>query len=183
MLQRSRAGISPLTRQLLTCTCPSTSKRTLTVPAHRASLPRHLRYRTMSSQPAFRLDAPSVADEQKAFEAATKSVQDWWATPRFAGVKRPYDAAAVSSKRGSLPIEENNPVNIQAKKLHALLSRAAKEGKPIHTMGAIDPVQMSQMAKHQEVVYVSGWACSSVLTTANNDVGPDLADYPYTTGE
>jgi isocitrate lyase len=48
-------------------------------------------------------------------------------------------------------------------------------------MGAIDPVQLTQMAKHQEVVYVSGWASSSVLTTGNNEVGPDLGDYPYTT--
>lgn len=37
------------------------------------------------------------------------------------------------------------------------------------------------MAHHQEAVYVSGWAASSVLTTCNNEVGPDLADYPYTT--
>jgi len=42
-------------------------------------------------------------------------------------------------------------------------------------MGAIDPVQMTQMAKNQKVVYISGWAASSVLTTANNEVGPDLA--------
>ncbi|KIM24170.1 hypothetical protein M408DRAFT_331924 [Serendipita vermifera MAFF 305830] len=48
-------------------------------------------------------------------------------------------------------------------------------------MGAIDPVQVTQMARYQEVVYVSGWASSSVLTTANNEVGPDLSDYPYTT--
>jgi isocitrate lyase len=42
-------------------------------------------------------------------------------------------------------------------------------------MGAIDPVQMTQMARHQEAVYISGWAASSVLTTGNNEVGPDLA--------
>lgn len=51
----------------------------------------------------------------------------------------------------------------------------------MHTMGAVDPVQMTQMAAHQEVVYVSGWACSSLLTTGNNEVGPDFGDYPYTT--
>lgn len=51
----------------------------------------------------------------------------------------------------------------------------------MHTMGAVDPVQMTQMARWQEVVYISGWAASSLLTTANNEVGPDLGDYPYTT--
>ena len=131
--------------------------------------------------PAFRLDPPSAAEEQAAFDSSVKSIQEWWASPRWRGIKRPYDAAAVASKRGSMPIDPLNPVNVQAKKLFSVLSRAAEQGKPVHTMGAIDPVQMTQMAKHQEVLYVSGWACSSVLTTANNDVGPDLADYPYTT--
>jgi len=91
------------------------------------------------------------------------------------------------------------PSSLLADKLYAILSQAEAEGRPILTMGAIDPVQMTQMARHQEVVYVSGWAASSVLTTGNNEVGPDLAwenflsgfcfhfhflyfsDYPYTT--
>ena len=47
-------------------------------------------------------------------------------------------------------------------------------------MGAIDPVQMTQQALHQEVLYVSGWACSSTLTTTN-EVSPDFGDYPYNT--
>ena len=47
-------------------------------------------------------------------------------------------------------------------------------------MGAIDPVQMTQQAAHLEVLYVSGWACSSVLTTTN-EVSPDFGDYPYNT--
>jgi len=67
------------------------------------------------------------------------------------------------------------PSSLLADKLYAILSQAEAEGRPILTMGAIDPVQMTQMARHQEVVYVSGWAASSVLTTGNNEVGPDLA--------
>jgi isocitrate lyase len=47
-------------------------------------------------------------------------------------------------------------------------------------VGAIDPVQMSQQAANQEVLYVSGWACSSVLTTTN-EVSADFGDYPYNT--
>ncbi len=47
-------------------------------------------------------------------------------------------------------------------------------------VGAIDPVQMTQQAANQEVLYVSGWACSSVLTTTN-EVSPDFGDYPYNT--
>lgn len=47
-------------------------------------------------------------------------------------------------------------------------------------MGVVDPVQMTQQAPHQEVVYISGWACSSLLTTTN-EVSPDFGDYPYNT--
>lgn len=39
---------------------------------------------------------------------------------------------------------------------------------------------MTQQAANQEVLYVSGWACSSVLTTTN-EVSPDFGDYPYNT--
>lgn len=48
------------------------------------------------------------------------------------------------------------------------------------SVGAIDPIQMSQQAANQEVLYVSGWACSSVLTTTN-EVSADFGDYPYNT--
>jgi isocitrate lyase len=47
-------------------------------------------------------------------------------------------------------------------------------------VGAIDPVQMTQQAPHQEILYVSGWACSAVLTSTN-EVSPDFGDYPYNT--
>lgn len=39
---------------------------------------------------------------------------------------------------------------------------------------------MTQQAANQEVLYVSGWACSSVLTSTN-EVSPDFGDYPYNT--
>merc|ERR1712093_136736 len=100
-----------------------------------------LRRSDAQTTPAFRLDAPSVADEQAAYEASIESINQWWASPRFRGIKRPYEASAVASKRGTMPPDPLNPVNIQAKKLYSLFSRAAEAGKPIHTMGAIDQVQ------------------------------------------
>lgn len=39
---------------------------------------------------------------------------------------------------------------------------------------------MTQQAANQEVLYVSGWACSSLLTTTN-EVSADFGDYPYNT--
>jgi isocitrate lyase len=38
----------------------------------------------------------------------------------------------------------------------------------------LDPVQITQMAKHLETVYVSGWQSSSTASSTN-EPGPDLA--------
>ncbi|BGP15192.1 hypothetical protein JCM10213_000858 [Rhodosporidiobolus nylandii] len=133
------------------------------------------------SQPLFRIDPPTPAEEAADFAAQVDAVSSWFASPRWARTKRPYSAELVATKRGTQPISPLHPSNISAKKLWALLERASEKGVPLHTMGAIDPVQMTQQALHLDVLYVSGWAASSVLTTGFNEVGPDLADYPYTT--
>jgi hypothetical protein len=45
---------------------------------------------------------------------------------------------------------------------------------------SLDPVQLTQMAKHLETVYISGWQCSSTASSSL-EPGPDLADYPSNT--
>ncbi|KAE8351371.1 isocitrate lyase [Aspergillus coremiiformis] len=122
-------------------------------------------------------DKAGVA-EDALYEQQVKDVEAWWKTPRFEGIKRPYSAADVVNKRGSL--QQTYPSSLMARKLFDLLNARAAEGKPVHTMGAIDPVQMTQQAPNQEVLYISGWACSSLLTTTN-EVSPDMGDYPYNT--
>ncbi|KAI0081185.1 ICL-domain-containing protein [Panus rudis PR-1116 ss-1] len=135
---------------------------------------------TITSIPSLPLQPPTAQQEDDLFADRIAEMESFFNLPRFAGIKRPYSAASVASKQGSLPVLPL-PSTLLSDKLFALFEQASKEGRPIHTMGAIDPVQMTQFAKNQEVVYVSGWACSSVLTTASNEVGPDLGDYPYTT--
>ena len=128
--------------------------------------------RSMAS--SIQTSPPTLEGENAAFEARVASLNSFVSQKRFDGINRPYTAADIATKQGSLPVHP--PVSaVLADKLFALLTKAETEKLPLHTMGAIDPVQMTQMAKHQEVLYVSGWACSSVLTTANNEVGPDLA--------
>ena len=129
--------------------------------------------RAMSSNLALPLHPPSVEEEGAEFEQRTDEMARFFAHSRFKGIKRPYSPASVASKQGSLPVTPL-PSSLLADKLFNLFTQRASEGKPVHTMGAIDPVQMTQMARNQEVVYVSGWAASSVLTTGNNEVGPDL---------
>ncbi|KAG1774841.1 isocitrate lyase [Suillus placidus] len=116
--------------------------------------------------------------ERAAFQAEVAEVERWFQSPRFARVKRPYTAAQVVAKRGNIPIKY--PSEIQGKKLFALLSEHAKNGTPSHTYGALDPVQVTQMAKYLETVYVSGWQSSSTASSTN-EPGPDLADYPSNT--
>ncbi|GAB7348088.1 hypothetical protein MBLNU459_g6114t1 [Dothideomycetes sp. NU459] len=116
--------------------------------------------------------------EDAVFDEQVKQVRDWWASPRYKGIKRPYSAQDVVSKRGTL--QQTYPSSLMARKLFNLFEERAAKGEPVHTMGAIDPIQMTQQAPHQEVLYISGWACSSVLTTTN-EVSPDFGDYPYNT--
>ncbi|KAL9042185.1 MAG: hypothetical protein Q9214_003858, partial [Letrouitia sp. 1 TL-2023] len=116
--------------------------------------------------------------EDDLFESQVQDVKKWWADERYNGVKRPYSAEDVVGKRGAL--QQTYASSLMARKLFNLLSEKAAAGQPLHTLGAIDPVQMTQQAPNQEVLYVSGWACSSVLTTTN-EVSPDLGDYPYNT--
>ncbi|KAL2121785.1 hypothetical protein VTJ04DRAFT_2240 [Mycothermus thermophilus] len=118
------------------------------------------------------------AAEDALFEQQVREVEAWWASERFAGIKRDWTAADVVSKRGSL--QQTYPSTVTARKLWNLVREREAAGQPIHTLGAIDPVQMTQQAPHQEVLYISGWACSSLLTTTN-EVSPDFGDYPYNT--
>ncbi|KAK7058593.1 mitochondrial 2-methylisocitrate lyase [Paramarasmius palmivorus] len=145
----------------------------------RAPLHRALRVRVMSSE-ALPIQPLSVEEEEAQFQSRINDMESFFSQARFKSTKRPYTPKDIASKQGSLPVLPL-PSNLLADKLHATFTKAADAGKPVLTMGAIDPVQMTQMARHQDVVYVSGWACSSVLTTGNNDVGPDFGDYPYTT--
>ena len=98
----------------------------------------------MASSPAFTLDPPSVEEEQAHFEKSSAEIDAWFKSDRFKGIKRPYSGAAVASKRGSLPVSDLQPANIAAQKLFATLSRAHAAGKPVHTMGVIDPVQVRE---------------------------------------
>lgn len=73
----------------------------------------------------------SGAAEDALFEEQVQAVTKWWSTPRFEGIKRPYSAEAVVSKRGSL--QQTYPSSIMARKLFNLLNERAKAGKPVHT--------------------------------------------------
>lgn len=120
----------------------------------------------------------NIDDEDKHFQAQVADLQQWWAQPRWRKTKRIYTAEEIAAKRGTLQI--SYPSSVQADKLYALLSEHERNKSASFTFGALDPVQVSQMAKYVDTIYVSGWQCSSTASTSN-EPSPDLADYPYDT--
>ncbi|KAK9225958.1 hypothetical protein WN943_011004 [Citrus x changshan-huyou] len=119
-----------------------------------------------------------ILAEEGRFEAEVAEVQAWWNSERFRLTRRPYSARDVVALRGSL--RQSYGSNEMAKKLWRTLKTHQANGTASRTFGALDPVQVTMMAKHLDSIYVSGWQCSSTHTSTN-EPGPDLADYPYDT--
>jgi isocitrate lyase len=91
---------------------------------------------------------------------------------------RPFSAKDVVSLRGTL--SQSYPSDLMAKKAYAMFREMQKTGACSHTYGALDTVQVVQMAKYLSTIYVSGWQSSSTASSSN-EPGPDLADYPSNT--
>lgn len=121
----------------------------------------------------------SILEEEARFEAEVSETQAWWnSTERFRLTHRPYTARDVVRLRGSM--SQSYASNEMAKKLWRTLKTHQANKTASRTFGALDPVQVSMMAKYLDSICVSGWQCSSTHTTTN-EPGPDLADYPYDT--
>eukprot|EP00128_Syssomonas_multiformis_P016432 Colp12_sorted_trinity150504_noHs@14042 len=115
----------------------------------------------------------ALEDQRSAEEIA--ELKQWFASPRFEGKVRRYKAEDVYALRGTA--KQSYFSDVQAKKMWKLLCEHRENGTTAHTFGALDPIQVVQMAKYISTVYISGWQCSSTASTSN-EPGPDLADYP-----
>lgn len=62
--------------------------------------------------------------EQELFSAEVKLVEAFQKQPRFARTTRPYSAADVVSKQGTIPV--NYPSDVMAKKLWKILEAKAR---------------------------------------------------------
>lgn len=71
------------------------------------------------------------AAEDALYEQQIKTVESWWASPRYEGIKRPYSPADVVSKRGSQL--QSYPSSVMARKLFNLIKEREAKGEPIHT--------------------------------------------------
>lgn len=120
----------------------------------------------------------SIQAEEAAFQKQISEIEQWWSQPRWHKTKRIYSAAEIAKKRGSLPSTFTS--STQAKKLYNLLENHWNNKTVSFTYGALDPVQVTQMAPYLDSVYVSGWQSSSTASSSN-EPSPDLADYPMDT--
>lgn len=69
--------------------------------------------------------------EDALYDSQIKEVESWWASPRYEGIKRPYSAADVVSKRGTQQLTP--PSSLMARKLFNLIQERKAAGKPLHT--------------------------------------------------
>lgn len=81
--------------------------------------------------------------EDALYEQQIKDVEAWWASSRYAGIKRPYTAADIVSKRGSL--QQSYPCSLMARKLWSLIQNRLSKGEPLHTSTSSWPFYSSTL--------------------------------------
>ncbi|KAF4676713.1 hypothetical protein FOL47_005430 [Perkinsus chesapeaki] len=118
--------------------------------------------------------------EAAEFASDVAEIKQWWQSDRWSGKRRLYSAEDVARLRGQKAGRTKYPADNMSKKLWASFKDAQRTGGFLPTFGALDPVQVTQMAKYLKTIYVSGWQSSSTASTSN-EPGPDFADYPSNT--
>jgi len=118
------------------------------------------------------------ASEDAAFADRVREMAAFMGSERFKHTTRPYKVEDVVKLQGTMPLHFTGAKI--SDKLYKMMREHQAKGTCSHTFGALDPVQVVQMAKYLTTVYVSGWQSSSTASTSN-EPGPDVADYPYDT--
>jgi len=123
-----RSTRKPVNLVLISARCMST-----TPPMKSALQPPNSPVSSVLPADAFQLlsEANKPSAEDALFQEQLQQVQTWWASDRYKGIKRPYTAEDVVSKRGAL--QQTYPSSLMARKLFNLFQERAAEGKPVHT--------------------------------------------------
>ena len=112
-----------------------------------------------------------------AFEQEVDDVQQWFDSPRFAGIVRLYTARQVVEQRGSIA-QDYTVAREAAAAFYDRLRHLFEERKSVTTFGPYSPGQAVAMKRMGvEAIYLGGWATSAKGSTTE-DPGPDLASYP-----
>lgn len=113
----------------------------------------------------------------RSFEQEIKETQEWFDSPRFAGIVRLYGARQVVEQRGTIS-HDYTIARETAAAFYDRLRELFAEHKSITTFGPYSPGQGVTMKRMGiEGIYLGGWATSAKGGTSE-DPGPDLASYP-----
>src|SRR5512141_1378898 len=113
----------------------------------------------------------------RSFEQEINETQEWFDSPRFAGIVRPYTARQVVEQRGTIG-HDYTIAREAAAAFYDRLCELFAERKSITTFGPYSPGQAVAMKRLGiEAIYLGGWATSAKGSTTE-DPGPDLASYP-----
>jgi isocitrate lyase len=111
------------------------------------------------------------------FEKDVAALREWFASPRFRGIKRVYSAREVIEQRGTIR-PDYKVARTAAEAFYARLRQLFEEKRCITTFGPYSPGQAVAMKKMGiEGIYLGGWA-TSAKGSLDEDPGPDLASYP-----
>jgi isocitrate lyase len=111
------------------------------------------------------------------FEKEVAELRRWFASPRFAGMKRLHAAREVVEQRGTIRTDYAVARNA-AEAFYERLRQLFDQRKCITTFGPYSPGQAVAMKKMGiEGIYLGGWA-TSAKGSSHEDPGPDLASYP-----
>src|SRR5437660_3188229 len=113
----------------------------------------------------------------RSFEQEINETQEWFDSPRFAGIVRLYTARQVVEQRGTIRHDYTIAREAAAAFYNRLCELFAKR-KSITTFGPYSPGQAVAMKRMGiEAIYLGGWA-TSAKESITEDPGPDLASYP-----
>ena len=113
----------------------------------------------------------------RSFEQEINETQEWFDSPRFAGIVRLYTARQVVEQRGTIG-HDYTIAREAAAAFYDRLRELFAERKSITTFGPYSPGQAVAMKRMGiEAIYLGGWATSAKGGTSE-DPGPDLASYP-----
>ncbi len=111
------------------------------------------------------------------FEQQVAGVREWFASPRFKGIRRLYAPRDVAEQQGTIPTDYV-VAQKAAEDFYARLRQLFAERNSITTFGPYSPSQAVTIKRMGiEGIYLGGWATSARGSLAE-DPGPDLASYP-----
>lgn len=111
------------------------------------------------------------------FDERVAELREWFASPRFHGLRRLHTAREVIEQRGTIPTDYT-VARTAAEGFHARLRELFTQRKAITTFGPYSSGQAVAMKRMGiEGIYLGGWA-TSAKGSKQEDPGPDLASYP-----